>query len=87
MIKEKIKKVKVTLPRFEGKIEPLQKATSFYMVVVEGSIYPTTQKHKKYEDAFSECLRLSNKENKKAFVLLAICQVELIPNVTHFKNI
>jgi hypothetical protein len=71
--------------KFEGKIETLTKATPFYMVVVEGSIYPPTQKHEKYEDPFNESLRLSNKENKKAFVMLAVSQVELIPNITHFK--
>jgi len=82
-----MKKVKVTQPKFQGKIEPLVNPKSFYMVVVEGSIYPPNQKHETYEDAFNECLRLSNKENKKAFVLLAVSQVELIPNVTQFTSV
>jgi phosphoribosyl 1,2-cyclic phosphodiesterase len=72
--------------RFEGKIEPLTDLTAFYMVVVEDSIYPPKEKHLKYDDAFSEMLRLSKKENKKAFVLLSIAQAEQIPNVTIFRH-
>lgn len=79
-------KIKKSKAKFEGKIEPLVNSTPFYMVVVEGSIYPPTQQHEKYEDAFNESLRLSKKENKKAFVMLSVSQVEQIPNVTQFKT-
>jgi hypothetical protein len=77
-----MKKKKETF--FEGKIEPFHDSNPFYMVVVEGSISPTI-KHDKYENAFQEMLRLSKKENKKAYVVLSITQVEQIPNVTQFK--
>jgi hypothetical protein len=71
--------------KFEGKIEPFYDSTPFYMVVVEGSTHPPQTKHEKYEDAFLEMLRLSNKENKKAYVLQSVTQVEQIPNVSQFK--
>jgi len=71
--------------KFEGKIEPLNTEQKFYMVWVEDSIYPPKQKHDKYEDAFEESLRLSKKENKKAFVVMAVTKVELIHNITQFK--
>jgi hypothetical protein len=72
-------------PKYEGKIEQLRDTTPFYMVVVEGSIYPPSQKHETYEKAFEECLRLSKKENKTAYVMKAVTQVEQIPNITQFK--
>jgi hypothetical protein len=78
-----MKKKKETF--FEGKIEPLHDSTPFYMVVVEGGVHPPYNKHLKYEDAFSEMLRLSKKENKKAYVLQSVTQVEQIPNVIQFK--
>jgi len=70
--------------RFEGKIEPITNNEPFYMVLVEESVYPPKNKHLKYEDAFEECLRLSKKENKKAYVMLSITLVEQIPNVKQF---
>ena len=70
--------------KFEGKIEPLTDCTPFYMVFVEDSPYPPKLKHQTYDDAFSEMLRLSKKENKKAYILVSITQVEQIPNVKQF---
>ena len=70
--------------KFEGKIEPLTDCKPFYMVFVEDSVYPPKLKHEKYEDAFQEMLRLSKKENKKAYVLSSVTQVEQIPNVKQF---
>jgi len=49
-----------------------------------GVIYPPKEKHEKYEDAFQKMLRLSKKENKKAFVLQSITQVEQIPIIKQF---
>lgn len=72
-------------PKFEGKIEPITKSKAFYMVIVEDSVYPPRLKHEKYEDAFEEMLRLSKKENKKAYVLLSVTEVEQIPNVKQFR--
>jgi len=74
-----------TPPKYEGKIEPLRDATPFYMVVVEGCALISKIKHETYELAYEECLRLSKKENKTAYVMKAITQVEQIPNVTQFK--
>jgi hypothetical protein len=71
--------------RFEGKIEPLTDLKPFYMVVVENGFYPPTLKHENYEEAFQEMLRLSKKENKKAYVLICVTQVEQISNVKQFK--
>lgn len=73
--------------RFEGKIEPLNKEEKVYMVWVEESVYPPKQKHDNYESAFEESLRLSKKENKIAYVLMAVTKVEQIPNITQFKNL
>lgn len=70
--------------KFEGKIEPLSDCKPFYMVFVEDGVYSPKLKHEKYEDAFQEMLRLSKKENKKAFVLISVTQVEQIPNVKQF---
>ena len=70
--------------KFEGKIEPLTDCKPFYMVVVEDGIYPPKLKHERYEDAFKEMLRLSKKENKKAYVLISLTQVEQIPNIKQF---
>jgi len=75
-----------TPPKYEGKIEPLRDTTPFYMVVVAGdrlSIDPVV--YKSYEKAYEECLRLSKKENKPAYVVKSVTQVEQIPNVTQFK--
>jgi hypothetical protein len=70
--------------KFEGRIEPLTDCKPFYMVVVEDGVYPPKPKYDKYEDAFQEVLRLSKKENKKAYVLISVTQVELIANVKQF---
>lgn len=70
--------------RFEGEIEPLTNCKPFYMVVVEDGINPPKLKHEKYEDAFQEMLRLSKKENKKAYVLISVTQVEQIANIKQF---
>lgn len=70
--------------KFEGKIEPLTDCKPFYMVVVEDGFYPPKLKHEKYEDAFQEMLRLSKKENKTAYVLISVTQVQQIPNVKQF---
>lgn len=73
--------------KFEGKIEPLTYCKPFYIVIVEDSICPPMFiKHERYEDAFQEMLRLSKKENKKAYVLISVTQVEQIPNVKQFKG-
>lgn len=68
-------------PKFEGKIEPLSKCKTFYMVIVEGSHIPPNKQHDDYDEAFAEALRLAKKENKKAFVVQSITEVEMIPNV------
>jgi hypothetical protein len=70
--------------KFEGKIEAITSSEPFYMVVVEDGVFPPKNKHLKYEDAFEECLRLSKKENKKAYVMLSVTLVEQIPNVLQF---
>jgi hypothetical protein len=71
--------------KFEGKIEPIRNSEPFYMVMVENSHKPPTVTHKNYEDAFNEAMRLAKKENRKAFVLLSVSQIELVPNVTQFR--
>ena len=70
--------------KFEGEIEHLTDCKPFYMAVVEDGIYPPKLKHERYEDAFKEMLRLSKKENKKAYVLISLTQVEQIPNIKQF---
>lgn len=70
--------------KFEGRIEPLTDCKPFYMVVVENGVYSPNMKHDKYEDAFQEMLRLSKKENKKAYVLISVTQVEQIASVKQF---
>jgi hypothetical protein len=70
--------------KYEGKIEPLTSAQPFYMVVVEEGIFPPKTKHLSYQDAFEECLRLSKKLNKKAYVMLSVTLVEQIPNILQF---
>lgn len=72
------KKIK---PKFEGKIEPIRRSEKFYMVVVEGGHTPPSKKHEEYDDAFAEALRLTKMQNKKAYVVQAITEVELIANV------
>jgi hypothetical protein len=54
------------------------------MVVVEEGFTPPKVKWETYDEAFTECLRLSRKENKKAYVVSIITQIELIPNITQF---
>ena len=75
---------KKTKTKYEGKIEPLTISEPFYMVIVEETHTPPKNKHLKYEDAFQECLRLYKKENKKAYVVLSVTEVEQIPNVKQF---
>jgi len=70
--------------KFEGVIEPFNDSTPFYMVFVDGAIHSPKVKHEKYEDAFSEMLRLSKQENKKAFIMISVTQVEQIPNIKLF---
>jgi hypothetical protein len=70
--------------KFEGKIEAITSSEPFYMVVVEEGIFPPKTKHLSYQDAFEECLRISKKENKKAYVMLSVTLVEQIPNVLQF---
>ena len=70
--------------RIEGKIEAITNSEPFYMVVVEEGVFPPKNKHLSYQDAFEECLRLSKKENKKAYVMLSVTLVEQIPNVLQF---
>ncbi len=79
-------KLAVEPQHFEGVIEPLTDYRPFYMVVVEHGIHPPQTKHETYQEAFLECLRLSKKENKKAFVLKSLTQVEQVPNVVQFKD-
>jgi len=70
--------------RYEGTIVPLLQDEGKYMVVVEEGFTPPKVKWKTYDEAFIECLRLSKKENKKAYVVSIITQIELIPNITQF---
>ena len=70
---------------YEGKVEGFKNTKSFFIVIVEGSNTPPTKKHDKYIDAFNECMRLSKKENKKAYVLVAISEIEQIPNITQLE--
>ena len=72
-------------PKYQGTIEPLRTSKTFYIVWVEGSIISPKIKHETYEEAFTECQRLSKKENKTAYVLKAQTQVEQIPNVIQLK--
>jgi len=70
-------------PKYEGKIEPLQDNKDVYMVVVLGMMCYV--QYDTYDKAFEECLRLSKKENKTAYVLKAVTKVEQIPNVTQYE--
>jgi hypothetical protein len=70
--------------KFEGKIEAITSSEPFYMVVVEEGVFPPKNKHLSYQDAFEECLRISKKENKKAYVMLSVTLVEQIPNILQF---
>ena len=80
-----MKRIKKASELFEGEIKPFANTKPFYMVVVQGSIYPPEKQHETYDDAFNECLRLSKKKNKTAFVMVSVTQVELIHNVTQLK--
>lgn len=71
--------------RYEGTIVPLSTKEDKYMVVVEDGYTPPKVKWNDYDTAFQECLRLTKKENKKAYVVQIITQIELIPNVTQYK--
>ena len=72
-------------PKYEGKIEPIKKPNTFYMVVVEGGHTPPQKRHFEYDDAFAEALRLTKIENKKSYVVQAITEVELIANINQLK--
>ena len=64
---------------------PIKVEEGFYMVVVEGSICPPTEKHNDYDYALGEASRLSKKENKTAYVVQAITKVEQVVNVKQLK--
>lgn len=66
----------------EANLEPTQKSKPFYMVFVENSSSLPIVKHEMYPDAHGEMLRLSKKEGKKAYVLLAVSEVEQVPKIT-----
>lgn len=66
--------------------EPIEEAEGFYMVVVNGSIYPPTEQHKDFDYALGEATRLSKKENKTAYVLKAVAQVEQVFKISNFKK-
>ena len=55
---------------------------SFYMVVVEGGNNPQNVKYEEYEVALKECNRLSQKENKTAYVVRAITKIKQVSQVT-----
>lgn len=65
---------------------PIKVEEGFYMVVVEGSICPPTEKHNDYDYALGEASRLSKKENKTAYVVQAITKVEQVVNVKQLKK-
>jgi hypothetical protein len=71
---------------YEGEIKPFVSNKSFYMVIVEGGNTAPSMKHENYQDAFNECNRLSQKENKNAFVVKAITKIQQISNVTQLEN-
>jgi len=66
--------------------ELIEEVEGFYMVVVTGSIYPPTEQHKDFDYALGEATRLSKKENKTAYVLKAVAQVEQVSKITNFKK-
>jgi len=66
--------------------EPIEEVEGFYMVVVTGSIHPPTEQHKDFDYALGEATRLSKKENKTAYVLKAVVQVEQVSKITNFKK-
>jgi hypothetical protein len=72
--------------RIKAKLEPIEEVEGFYMVVVSGSIYPPTEQHKDFDYALGEATRLSKKENKTAYVLKAVAQVEQVSKITNFKK-
>ena len=75
---------KKKVPVFVGEIEGFKSPPPFYIVWVEGSLFPYTTKHTMWEDAYKECLRLSAKENKTAYVLVSETEVEQVPKITHY---
>jgi hypothetical protein len=70
---------------YEGEIKPFVSTKSFYMVIVEGGTKYPHVKHENYEDAFAECNRLSQLENKTAYVVKAITKIKQISNVTQLE--
>jgi hypothetical protein len=71
--------------KYEGEIKPIVSDKSFYMVVVEGGNTPPSKHHETYEQAFAECNRLSQKENKIAYIVKAITEIRQISNVTQLE--
>jgi len=80
------RKNKKDIPKFEGVVDRLKSNDGFYVVFVEGSIYPPIVKHKEYSDARDECMRLATKESKTAYVMKAVTEIQLVPKVINFKN-
>lgn len=73
-------------PRFEGVVQPLPDIQGFYTIIVKGSKEATTVTHSTYDEAFKECMRLSNVLGKTCYIVQAITKIEQIPNVTQFKD-
>lgn len=71
--------------KYEGEIKPFIGNRAFYMVVVEGGNTPPSKHHETYEQAFSECNRLSQKENKTSYIVKAITEIRQISNVTQLE--
>jgi len=69
------------------KVTAKKEAHTFYMVFVEGCLSAPKVKHDNYQDAFNESWRLSIKENKKSYVMLAVTQIEMIPQVTKIQKL
>jgi hypothetical protein len=66
--------------------ESIEEVQGFYMVVVSGSIYPPTEQHNDFDYALGEATRLSKKENKTAYVLKSVTQVEQVSKITNLKK-
>lgn len=60
-----------------------EKEKPFFMVLVENRSAPT-KKYEEHKDAYEEAVRLSKKENQKAYVLKACTEIEQVPSVKHF---
>ena len=71
------------MSKYEGTIQGFTEKP-VYFVIVEGGNAPT-KKHEEYNDAFIEMVRLSKKENKKAYVVKLVSMCELIPNIIQYE--